>query len=110
MSKPNCPMCEMTDILEFPEKWECVICGHEWEQVPEPEAPVGPRIVKDAHGNVLADGDCVILIKDLKLGDSQVLKGGSKSKPIRLVDGDHEISCKVDNIAVGLKACFVKKA
>ena len=69
----------------------------------------GLRIVKDAHGNVLADGDCVILIKDLKLGGSQVLKGGSKSKPIRLVDGDHEIDCKVDGIAVGLKACFVKK-
>jgi protein PhnA len=110
MNKPACPMCEMTDVLEFPEKWECVICGHEWERVPEPEAPAGPRIVKDAHGNVLADGDCVILIKDLKLGGSQVLKGGSKSKSIRLVDGDHEISCKVDNIAVGLKACFVKKA
>ena len=71
---------------------------------------VAARVVKDAHGNVLADGDCVILIKDLKLGGSSVLKGGSKSKPIRLVDGDHEIDCKVDGIAVGLKACFVKKA
>ena len=110
MSKPACPMCEMTDILEFSEKWECVTCGHEWERAPEPEAPAGPRIVKDAHGNMRADGDCVILIKDLKLGGSQVLKGGSKSKSIRLVEGDHEISCKVDNIAVGLKACFVKKA
>ncbi|HVE17133.1 MAG TPA: zinc ribbon domain-containing protein YjdM, partial [Chthoniobacterales bacterium] len=73
-------------------------------------APEQARIVKDAHGNVLADGDCVILIKDLKLGGTQVLKGGSKSKPIRLVDGDHEIDCKVDGIAVALKACFVKKA
>jgi protein PhnA len=99
----------MTEVLEFPEKWECVTCGHEWERVAESGA-TGPRIVKDAHGNVLADGDCVILIKDLKLGGSQVLKGGSKSKPIRLEDGDHEISCKVDGIAVGLKACFVKKA
>jgi len=51
-----------------------------------------------------------VLIKDLKLGGTQVLKGGSKSKPIKLVDGDHEISCRVDGIAVGLKACFVKKA
>ena len=66
--------------------------------------------VKDANGNVLADGDAVVLIKDLKLGGSEVLKGGSKSRPIRLVDGDHEISCKVNGIAVGLKACFVKKA
>lgn len=100
-------MCEMTDILDLPDRWECVTCGHEWEKAPVAEAP---RVVKDAHGNVLADGDCVILIKDLKLGGSQVLKGGSKSKPIRLVDGDHEIDCKVDGIAVGLKACFVKKA
>ena len=103
-------MCEMTEILDHPDKWECVTCGYEWPREVAPEAPAGPRIVKDAHGNVLADGDCVILIKDLKLSGSQVLKGGSKSKPIRLSEGDHEISCKVDGIAVGLKACFVKKA
>ncbi|TSA31163.1 MAG: alkylphosphonate utilization protein [Verrucomicrobiaceae bacterium] len=107
MSKPACPMCEMNEILEHAEKWECMTCGHEWEKE---EQPPSERIVKDAHGNVLADGDCVILIKDLPLKGAQVLKGGSKSKPIRLVDGDHEIDCKVDGIAVGLKACFVKKA
>jgi protein PhnA len=67
--------------------------------------------VKDAHGSVLHDGDSVILIKDLPLrGSSGVLKGGSKSKPIRLVEGDHEISCKIDGVAVGLKACFVRRA
>ena len=110
MSDQVCPMCETNEILTHAERFECVTCGHEWERTPEPEAAAGPRVVKDAHGNVLADGDCVILIKDLKLGGSQVLKGGSKSKPIRLVDGDHEIDCKVDGIAVGLKACFVKKA
>ena len=87
-----------------------VTCGNEWPRETQPEIADGPRVVKDAHGNMLADGDCVVLIKDLKLGGSQVLKGGSKSKPIRLGDGDHEISCKVDGIAVGLKACFVKKA
>lgn len=103
-------MCEMTEVLEFPTKWECVTCGHEWDRTAAPEAPDAPRIVKDAHGNVLADGDCVVLIKDLKLGGSQVLKGGAKSKPIRLIDGDHEIDCKVDGIGVRLKACFVKKA
>jgi protein PhnA len=66
--------------------------------------------VKDAHGNVLVDGDVVALIKDLKLkGSNDVLKGGTKSKPIRLVDGDHEISCKMDGVAIGLKACFVRK-
>ena len=101
----------MDEVLEHPERHECVTCGHEWERTPEPEAAAGPRVVKDAHGNALTDGDCVILIKDLKLGGgNQVIKGGSKSKPIRLVDGDHEISCKVDGMAIGLKACFVKKA
>jgi protein PhnA len=101
----------MPDVLEFPDKWECVTCGHEWAREALPESPASARIVKDAHGNVLADGDCVVLIKDLKLGGgNSVLKGGSKSKPIRLVDGDHEISCKMDGMAVGLKACFVKKA
>ena len=100
----------MTDILDHPARYECATCGHEWDKTPEAETADGPRVVKDAHGNILADGDCVILIKDLKLSGSQVLKGGTKSKPIRLGEGDHEISCKVDGIAVGLKACFVKKA
>ena len=110
MSKPACPMCEMTEVLEHAERWECVTCGHEWPREAEPEAPAGPRVVKDAHGNVLSDGDCVLLIKDLPLkGSSQVLKGGTKSKPIRLVEGDHEISCKMEGMSIGLKACFVKK-
>jgi protein PhnA len=111
MNKPiACPMCEMSDVLAHAERYECVTCGHEWAREAAPEAAVAPRVVKDAHGNVLANGDCVILLKDLKLGGSSVLKGGSKSKPIRLGDGDHEIDCKVDGIAVMLKACFVKKA
>ncbi len=100
----------MEEVIAHPDKWECVTCGFEWPKEAEEEVPEGPRVVKDAHGAILADGDCVVLIKDLKLGGSSVLKGGSKSKPIKLVDGDHEISCKVDGIAVGLKACFVKKA
>lgn len=89
---------------------ECVTCGHEWSPEATPEAPEAERVVKDAYGAVLADGDIVAMIKDLKLnGTSQVLKVGTKSKPIRLVDGDHEISCKMDGLAIGLKACFVKK-
>lgn len=104
-------MCEMDDVLEHSERWECATCGHEWAREATPDAPDAARIVKDAHGSVLLDGDCVTLIKDLKLkGSSQVIKGGTKSKPIKLVDGDHEISCKMDGIAIGLKACFVKKA
>lgn len=100
-------MCEMTDVLEHPDRWECVTCGHEWEREAEGEKA---RVVKDAHGNVLADGDSVVLIKDLPLkGSSQVIKGGTKAKGIRLVDGDHEISCKIAGVSIGLKACFVKK-
>lgn len=101
-------MCEMNDILEQPTHWECMTWGHEWPREPEPETAL---VVKDAHGNVLQDGDCVVLIKDLPLkGSSQTLKGGTKSKSIRLVEGDHEISCRIDGGSIGLKACFVKKA
>lgn len=111
MSHPACPMCEMTDVLDHPDHWECVTCGHEWPHEAQAETAAGPRVVKDAHGTVLVDGDSVTLIKDLKLkGSSQVIKGGTKAKGIRLVDGDHEISCKIDGAAIGLKACFVKKA
>jgi protein PhnA len=110
MSENACPMCEMTEVLTHAEIHECVTCGHEWQIEALPDETSGERIVKDAHGNVLADGDIVAMIKDLKLkGSSEVLKVGTKSKPIRLVDGDHEISCKMDGIAIGLKACFVKK-
>ena len=109
MSNP-CPVCEMTDVLTHSDHYECVTCGHEWPLEALPEEVAGERIVKDAYGNVLATGDVVAMIKDLKLkGSSQVLKVGTKSKPIRLVDGDHEISCKMDGIDIGLKACFVKK-
>ena len=100
-------MCEMTDVLEHPDQWECLTCGHEWAVEAKSE---GPRVVKDANGTVLTDGDSVTLIKDLKLkGSSQVIKGGTKAKGIRLVDGDHEISCKIEGTSIGLKACFVKK-
>jgi len=108
MNDPVCPMCETNEIMAHAERFECSTCGHEWDRPPEAEQA---RVVKDAHGTVLADGDQVILLKALPLkGSNQVLKGGSKSKPIKLVDGDHEISCKIDGIAVGLKACFVRKA
>jgi protein PhnA len=97
----------MEDLLTLEDRFECVTCGHEWGREAAPE---GPRVVKDAFGNVLADGDVVAMIKDLKLQNgSQVLKSGTKSKPIRLVEGDHEIHCKMDGITIGLKACFVKK-
>jgi protein PhnA len=112
MSLPNCPMCDMSDVLQHAAQYECATCGHEWPISDDAAADGAPvdRVVKDAYGNVLADGDVVAMIKDLKLkGSSDVLKTGTKSKPIRLVDGDHEISCKMNGIAIGLKACFVKK-
>lgn len=108
MSEKICPECEMNDVLEHAEKWECMTCGHEWPREAEPEKA---KIIKDANGNVLTDGDRVVLIKDLPLKGAQVLKGGTKTGPIRLVDSDHEISCKIEGVgAVGLKSCFVRKA
>lgn len=98
----------MQDVLSHPDHFECATCGNEW---PRQAAPEAARVVKDAHGTPLANGDTVILIKDLKLkGSNDVLKQGSKAKNIRLVDGDHEIDCKIDGSAMALKACFVKKA
>ena len=68
------------------------------------------RIVKDAYGNELADGDIVAMIKDLKRkGSSEVVEVATKSRPIRLVDGDYEIFCRMEGLSIGLKACFVKK-
>ncbi len=108
MPNPSCPACSLDDVLSHADKWECSTCGHEW---PKDAAPETARVVKDAHGNLLVDGDTVVLIKDLKLrGGSGVLKGGTKVKNIRLVDGDHEIDCKVEGTPMALKACFVKKA
>lgn len=108
MSSPACPACSLDDVLAHADRWECVTCGHEWPKEPASESP---RVVKDAHGTLLADGDTVVLIKDLKLrGGSGVLKGGTKAKNIRLVDGDHEIDCKIEGSPMALKACFVKKA
>lgn len=111
-ASPACPACTLTDVLAHSDHWECATCGHEWprESADAASDTDAPRVVKDAHGTPLADGDIVALIKDLKLrGSSQVLKGGTKTKGIRLVPGDHEIDCKIDGIPMALKACFVKK-
>ncbi len=97
----------MNDVIEHTERWECATCGHEWEK----ELVEATLVVKDANGNALSNGDSVTLIKDLKLkGSSEVLKQGTKVNNIRLVEGDHEIDCKINGVAMGLKACFVKKA
>lgn len=110
MSDPACPLCQMTDILAHPDRSECLTCGHEWTADSPDEVAPADRVVKDAYGNVLVTGDVVAMIKDLKLkGSSQTLKVGTKSKPIRIVDGDHEIDCKMDGISIALKAMYVKK-
>jgi protein PhnA len=90
----------------------CPECAHEWPISAAPEIEEGRRKICDAHGNELQDGDSVTVIKDLKVkGSSLVVKVGTKVRGIRLVEGDHDIDCKIDGIgAMQLKSEFVKKA
>ena len=100
----------MPDILQTADGFECSTCGHEWAAVP-PDGGAATLVVKDANGNLLESGDSVTLIKDLKLkGGGGTLKVGTKVKNIRLVEGDHNIDCKIDGQAMMLKSEFVKKA
>jgi len=87
----------------------CPECGNEWS--PSTVVTDGPRVYKDANGNILQDGDTVSVIKDLKLkGGSGIVKQGTKVKNIRLVDEDHDIDCKIDGLgAMKLKSEYVKK-
>jgi protein PhnA len=106
---PNCPKCNSEYTYENGSLFVCPECGHEWTL--EAEKSEDKRIIKDANGNVLNDGDTVTVIKDLKVkGSSSVLKIGTKVKGIRLVDGDHDIDCKIDGFgAMKLKSEFVRK-
>jgi protein PhnA len=108
---PNCPECNSNYTYEDGEMLVCPECGHEWSRS-EMENDVTGLLVKDAYGTTLADGDSVTVIKDLKVkGSSSVVKVGTKAKNIRLVEGDHNIDCKIDGIgAMKLKSEFVKKA
>jgi protein PhnA len=112
MSLPPCPACKSEYTYESGTLLVCPECAHEWTPGSAEALADGPRVVRDAVGNVLQDGDTVTLIKDLKLrGSSTVVKVGTKVKNIRLVDGDHDIDCKVDGYGqLGLKSEFVKKA
>jgi protein PhnA len=107
---PNCPECNSTYTYEDGTLLVCPECAHEWTEGAEPEA-ANEQVVKDANGNELKDGDSITIIKDLKVkGSSSVLKIGTKVKNIRLVDGDHNIDCKIDGFgAMKLKSEFVKK-
>jgi len=105
---PPCPACASVYTYEMDALLVCPECGHEWSATAKEDAAV----VRDSVGNILTDGDTVTVIKDLKVkGSSSVVKVGTKVRGIRLVDGDHDIDCKVPGIGqMGLKSQFVKKA
>jgi len=107
---PNCPECNSEYTYENGTLFVCPECAHEWSRAGAGKAEAA-HVWRDVNGNVLQDGDTVTVIKDLKVrGASSVLKGGTKVKNIRLVEGDHDIDCKIDGFgAMQLKSEFVKK-
>ena len=110
-STPPCPQCTLENTYIDGANHVCADCGFEWPLATEAAPDDAARVVKDANGNVLTDGDSVVLAKDLKVkGSSITLKVGTKIKNIRIVEGDHEIDCKTDAGPMLLKAAFLKKA
>lgn len=111
---PACLVCAMENTYQDGENFVCHDCAHEWPmQAGTEDSAPADGIIHDANGNVLAEGDAVILIKDLKVkGSSIALKKGSKVKNIRLGNGSdgHEVDCRMDSGNFMLKACFLKKA
>jgi len=109
---PICPECGSAYTYEDSNMYVCPECAHEWSKDSAGISGDDDVVFKDAHGNVLQDGDTVTVIKDLKVkGSSAVVKVGTRVKNIRLVEGDHDIDCKIDSIgAMKLKSEFVKKA
>lgn len=105
---PRCPKCESPYTYEDGELLICPECAHEWSLA---TGQSDANVVRDSNGTPLADGDTVSVIKDLKVkGSSAVVKVGTKVKGIRLVEGDHDIDCKIPGIGqMGLKSEFVKK-
>ena len=110
---PHCPLCDSAFTYEDGPSYACPECAHEWliAGAQSESSEVKANDIRDSVGNVLKDGDSVTVIKDLKVkGSSLVVKVGTKVKNIRLVDGDHDIDCKIDGIgAMSLKSAFVKK-
>ena len=109
---PKCPKCSSEYTYEDETMYVCPECAHEWAKDSVVETTDHKRVVRDAYGNVLQDGDALTVTKDLKIkGSSSVVKVGTRVKSIRLVEGDHDIDCKIDGIgAMQLKSEFVKKA
>lgn len=107
---PNCPKCNSEYTYEDGALFVCPECAYEWNAASE-EQNDDTLVIKDSNGNILQDGDSVSIIKDLKVkGASSALKKGTKVKNIRLVEGDHNIDCKIDGFgAMQLKSEFVKK-
>jgi len=105
---PPCPQCQSPYAYEDGSQLVCPECAHEWQPG---EVDDDALVIRDSNGNLLQDGDTVTVIKDLKVkGSSLVVKVGTKAKNIRLVDGDHDIDCKIPGIgAMKLKSEFVKK-
>jgi protein PhnA len=112
MTLPTCPKCSSEFTYEDGSQYVCPECANEWPKDVVAEVVDQKQTIRDAFGNELRDGDAVTVIKDLKVkGTSLVVKVGTKVKNIRLVDGDHDIDCKIDGIgAMQLKSEFVKKA
>ncbi len=108
---PPCPKCNSEYTYEDGDQLICPECAHEWKAGENADAGDDARVIKDSVGNLLQDGDTITVIKDLKVkGSSLVVKVGTKVKNIRLVDGDHDIDCKIDGIgAMKLKSEFVRK-
>ena len=108
---PNCPKCNSAFTYEDGPMLICPECAHEWSPQEAATAADSVPVVRDAVGNALKDGDTVTVIKDLKVkGSSSVVKVGTKVKNIRLVEGDHDIDCRIEGIGpMGLKSEFVKK-
>jgi len=110
-SLPNCQKCTSTLTYQDRNLYICPECAHEWTEEMKPSEEEVIKLFKDAHGNELKDGDTISVLKDLKVkGTSLVVKVGTKVKGIRLIDGDHNIDCKIKGIgAMQLKSEFVKK-
>ena len=109
---PACPNCRSRLTYEDGINLICPECAHEWSPAAGAEPLAEARVVRDSVGNELRDGDTITVIKDLKVkGSSAVVKVGTRVKGIRLVEGDHDIDCRIEGIgAMGLKSQFVKKA
>ncbi len=109
---PACPKCNSEYTYKDGDNLVCPECAYEWSESAAADGAEESKVVRDSNGNVLQDGDTITVIKDLKVkGSSLVVKVGTKVKNIRLVDGDHDIDCKIDGIgAMKLKSEFVKKA